>query len=69
MLPHLHNGQKVKIASVYRLRPTKVCKVELNWEYEWFVEHHWVLWENFRIKKSEGREAVTDNAAEWETSK
>lgn len=65
MLPHQHNGQKVKLASVYRLRPTKACKIELNWEYEWFIEHLWVLC-NGRIlglKKSEGRESVTDNAA------
>lgn len=65
MLPHLHNGQKVKLASVYHLRPTKVCKVELNWEYEWFTEHYWVLCIGtiLGLKKCEGTEAVTDNAA------
>lgn len=43
MLPDLHDVWKVKVASLYRLRPTKVCKIELTWEYEWFIEHPWVL--------------------------
>lgn len=65
MLPHVQNGQKVKLASAYYLRPAKACEVELNWEYEWFIEHHWVLHNGkiLGLKNSGGREAVTDNAA------
>lgn len=65
VLPHAQDGQKVKLASVYHLRPAEACEVELNWEYEWFIEHRWVLCNGkmLRLKNSRGREAVTDNAA------
>lgn len=65
MLPRVQNGQKVKLASVYHLRPSKACEAELNREYEWFIEHRWVLCNGkiLGLKNSRGREAVTDNAA------
>lgn len=65
VLPHVQNGQKVKLASVYHLRPAQAFEVEINWEYAWFMEHHWVLYNGkfLGLINSGGREAVTDNVA------